>query len=245
MRLTPVVAIVQARVGSSRLRGKVLEEIGGWPMLQWTLERVRLARKVDGVVLAIPMQAENDPLIAIARHLGVDVYRGSESDVLHRFAEAAREFQAETVVRVCADSPLVAPEFIDAAVDCYEAECPDLAYNLGPLYGCQFPFGMGCEVFGKEMLFRMDQTTAEPSHREHVTAYLHDHRSDYRISMVPYQERWGRCDTGVDLSVDVSEDLELVRKLAVGLQFDASAEVIVERARRLARPGATAAAPAG
>jgi spore coat polysaccharide biosynthesis protein SpsF len=172
-------------------------------------------------------------LSAIAHDLDVDVYRGSEDDVLRRFAEAAREFRAETIVRVCADSPLVAPEFIDAAIDCYEVERPDLAYNLGPRYGCEFPFGMGCEVFGKEILNNMDAKVTEPQHREHVTAYLHNHRDEYRISIVPYRPYWVRCNTNIHLTVDLPEDLDYIRRLASCMQFDTPVNAIVERIRTI------------
>ena len=226
--LHPVVAIIQARVGSSRLPGKVLEDLNGWPLLSWTIKRVQLAQRVDRIVLATGTNSENDPLEEVARSCGVDVFRGSEDDVLGRFAGAARQFKAETVVRVCADSPLVAPEFIDSAVFHYESKRPDLAYNLGPLFGCGYPFGMGCEVFGTDLLFDMDVNAREPSQREHVTPFIHEQQERFDIGIVPYRSEWGVCDTTVSLAVDTPEDLERMRKLMVGMQFDVPASVVVQ-----------------
>ncbi|HNC94755.1 MAG TPA: NTP transferase domain-containing protein, partial [Myxococcota bacterium] len=108
-----VVAIIQARMGSVRFPGKMLANLHGYPVLEWVLHRVAQATEVDEVVLATTDMARDNPLVELAGRLAVPVHRGSESDVLGRFADAAAAFDAEGVVRICADNPFIDPAEID------------------------------------------------------------------------------------------------------------------------------------
>lgn len=199
-------AIVQARMGSTRLQGKVLKPILGKPMLERQLERMRRARSLDGIVIATTEHAGDDPLAAFAVAQGLPVFRGSERDVLSRYAGAARTFGVETVVRVTSDCPLIEPSLIDEAVGVFSAGGADYVSNmLEPTY----PYGLAVEVFSSRSLEQAAARAVQPAEREHVTPYLYWNPGQFRphaLRMAPdlSHHRW---------TVDTPEDLELVRRV--------------------------------
>ncbi len=105
---------------STRLPGKVLRPINGWPMLAWQLAQLAAVRNGGRIVVATTENPQDDPVDALCRERGVACYRGSEHDVLGRYAEAARKFGSDTVIRVCGDSPLIDPEIVEAVIRAYE-----------------------------------------------------------------------------------------------------------------------------
>ena len=151
----PVVCLVQARMGSQRFPGKMTEDLAGSPVLSWVLNRLGRAKGLDRVVLATTTAPEDDVLAALAESLDFDTFRGATHDVLDRFAAAARSFDAATVVRVCADNPLVAPEVVDTAVAAFHDRRPDYAFNHVPRHGSEYPDGLGAEVVRGDLLQHM------------------------------------------------------------------------------------------
>ncbi|HUK37632.1 MAG TPA: NTP transferase domain-containing protein [Methanomicrobiales archaeon] len=164
-----VVAVIQARMGSRRLPGKSLMEIGGIPLLRYVIERVKQAKTVGRVVLATSTAPENDPLCTLAESLGIGVYRGSEEDVLSRFREVARETGADLVVRICADNPLVDGGEIDRVVDHHIRTGSQYSFNHVPTCRNRYPDGLGAEVINADLLAALDPASLTPEDREHVT----------------------------------------------------------------------------
>jgi spore coat polysaccharide biosynthesis protein SpsF len=161
--------IVQARMGSTRLPGKVAQTIAGKPALAHVLERCRRIKGSDAVVCAVPDVAESLALERIAYACGASVFRGSEHDVLGRYLGAAREAGADLVMRVTSDCPLVDPAVCDAVLELRTREGADYAANNMPR---SFPHGLDCEAFTVEALAQADRETREPYDREHVTPWL-------------------------------------------------------------------------
>ncbi|OYU71783.1 MAG: hypothetical protein CFE45_42280 [Burkholderiales bacterium PBB5] len=128
------VAIVQARMGSTRFPGKMLAPLGGRPLLEWVLRRVQSARLVDAVVLATTDLQRDKPLVDLARNLGVATFTGSESDVLGRFAAASAQHRADVVVRVCADNPFVDGAEIDRLLAFFAVQDVDYAWDHASAY---------------------------------------------------------------------------------------------------------------
>jgi spore coat polysaccharide biosynthesis protein SpsF len=226
------VALVQARMGSSRLPGKMMMDLCGYPVLHWVLYRVKQAQRLDEVVLATTERKQDDPLTELAQSLKVRVFRGSEADVLGRFRDAAREFKADVVVRVCADNPLIAPEEIDRLVDLYrsllnQGADPDrlYAFNHLPRLGNRYADGLGAEIFSQKLLHNLAHLAVAPPHREHVTTYLWEHAADYDIHAVPAPPEVAYPE--VKLDVDTPEDLERLRILGAHLSLKSSARDIV------------------
>ena len=162
-----VVAIVQARMGSVRLPGKVLSPVLEKPALEHLIERLSHAELVDQVVLAVPDTAANDELSILADRLGVTCFRGSETNVLDRFGLAADSTDAQVIVRITGDCPLVAPELVDRVL----SELATKQYDYLRT-GQSFPDGFDVEAFTMEALRRARAEATEPYDREHVTPYM-------------------------------------------------------------------------
>jgi glutamate-1-semialdehyde 2,1-aminomutase/spore coat polysaccharide biosynthesis protein SpsF len=200
----PVVAIIQARMGSSRLPGKSLAEIEKRPMLWHVIDRVNRATLVDRVVVATTTAPADDAIEEMCRENGVACYRGSENDVLDRFYHAARAEKAAHVVRITADCPLIDPEVIDRVVRRFQRGDLDYASNAMVR---SYPDGLDTEIFSFSALERAWHEASKPSEREHVTPYLRSEK--FRTANVEndstylYQHyRW---------TVDEVEDLEFIR----------------------------------
>ena len=165
------VAVVQARMGSSRLPGKVLKDVGGRPMIQFLLERLARARSVDAIVLATSSAASSDSLAEFVQGLGYDVYRGSEDDVLDRTYQASLSAEATTVIRITGDCPLVDPALVDEAVAAFVAGDVDYLSNVAPP---TYPDGLDIEVFSFAALERAWSEAKAPAEREHVTSFIRE-----------------------------------------------------------------------
>lgn len=164
-----VVAIVQARMGSTRLPNKVMKTIGGKPMIEVLLSRLAMSAELNQIVVATSTAAGNIPLASHVRSLGYSCYQGSENDVLDRFLCAAREAQADTIVRITGDCPLVDPGLVDNAIRTFTAGQLDYLSNVAPP---SYPDGLDIEVFSRQALERAAQETSDAFDHEHVTPYL-------------------------------------------------------------------------
>lgn len=200
------VAIIQARMRSTRLPGKVLAEVAGRPMLAQQLRRMREARGVDEIVVATTIDAADDPVVELARREGVRWFRGDEVDVLGRYLGAARESHAEVVVRVTADCPLLDAEVMDRVV---AALAPSLDYASNTLRRT-YPRGLDVEAFHADVLERMARLATSRAAREHVTYFLHRERPDLFLSGEVVADE---DSSDLRWTVDTAEDLELVRAI--------------------------------
>lgn len=208
-KTSPVVAVVQARMGSTRLPGKVLADIAGKPMLWYVIERVRRARTVDQVIVATSVAAGDDVLAEFCEKAGVAVFRGSEDDVLDRYYQAARVQGAGTVVRVTADCPFLDPGIIDRVVANYLEGGADYVTNT---LERGFPEGVDTEVFSFGALERAWKEARRPSEREHVTPYL---RTSGRFAVRSVGCKDGETLPELRLAVDEPEDLAFARAVYV------------------------------
>lgn len=198
------VAVIQARMGSTRLPGKVLEDVAGEPMLARVVERARGARTLDRVVVATTTAPADDAVAAFCAERGYDIFRGSEDDVLERYHGAAVAFGARTVVRLTADCPLLDPGVIDEVVSVYHAGGYDYVANI---LECTFPDGLDTEVFSREALGRARGEARLRSEREHVTPYIRNHPELFRHRNVRGDEDW----SALRWTVDEPRDLAFVR----------------------------------
>lgn len=198
------VALIQARLGSSRLPLKSLLCLRGLPLIDWIVQRVATATRVDKVVVAIPNTPLDDVLAAHLHDKGVACFRGSEDDVLHRFCEAGRAFEATQVVRVCADNPLVSGEAIDQLLQFYAQGGVDYAYNHIPRNN-RWPDGLGAETLSFALLEELERKAHLPQHREHCLSYLWDNADSYRIATFDPTNP-ALCRPEVKLDMDTKED---------------------------------------
>jgi spore coat polysaccharide biosynthesis protein SpsF len=201
-------AVIQARMGSSRLPGKVLLDIAGTPMLGRVVDRARRGRSVNLVIVATTTGPQDDPLAAYARSLSVDVFRGDENDVLDRYYQAAKAFDLDVVARITSDCPLLDPGILDTVVQAVidAGEPVDFCSNT---LQRRFPRGLDVEVAPLATLDRLWRTALLPHYRAHVFPYIYEHPAEFVTRSV--------TDT-VDRSymrwtVDTDEDLRFVREV--------------------------------
>lgn len=201
------VIIVQARMGSTRLPGKVLEHVEGVPMLALQIERLRRCRSADEIVIATTAAERDEPVVALAEELAVRWYRGSESDVLARYVGAARDAGADVIVRVTADCPLIDPAVTDRVIEALLGSGADYASNTQVR---TYPRGLDTEVFHQDVLRRIDRMADSRPAREHVTYFINYDRPDLFV-----RESVEDSEDNSDLrwTVDEQADLDLVREI--------------------------------
>jgi spore coat polysaccharide biosynthesis protein SpsF len=204
------ITIVQARMGSRRLPGKSMMPVWkGVSLIELVLRRITRARLPARTILATSTDSKDDVLVPIAKKCGVTIFRGSEDDVLGRFAAALDRYPADAVVRAAADNPLLDPERIDDLITFFwESQPCDYASNLGPVTG--HPDGVGVEMVSAETLRRLDREAIDPSHREHVVTFLHNNPA-YRSCLLMARPEFRRPQYRLD--IDFTEDLSFIREL--------------------------------
>jgi spore coat polysaccharide biosynthesis protein SpsF len=208
------VAIIQARTGSTRLPGKVLLPLLDRPLLAHVVRRVARATLVDTTVVATTTARRDDPIVELAGREGWLVERGSEDDLLSRYVGSARRHQAEVVVRITSDCPMIDPQLIDDVVAALDRAGADYASNT--LEPRTFPRGLDVEAMTMAALELADAEDRDPISREHATPHIYRHPDRFRLVAVRHP---------IDLSahrwtVDTRADFELVRRLYEALGGD-------------------------
>jgi spore coat polysaccharide biosynthesis protein SpsF len=168
MKSGSVVLIVQARMGSTRLPGKSLMPLAGKPLVYRLLERAKRSKMVERIILAIPTGRADDQLMDIAKSANVDCYRGSENDLLDRYYQAAKAANADIVIRLPADNPVVEPTEIDRIINFHRMGQFDFSTNLSPVLGSNYPDGIGAEAINFKSLEKVWNEQPDALRREHV-----------------------------------------------------------------------------
>ena len=172
------IAILQARMGSTRLPNKVLLKIKGKTLLELYINRVKQSRMIDKIVIATTIKSEDDAIEEIANKLGLDCFRGSENDLLDRYYQCAKEYQADIVVRLCSDDPFVDYQVIDRAIQIFKDNHVDFVTNhFEPTY----PEGLDVEVYSIYALEKSWEEAKLLSEREHVFPYIQNHQDQFEI----------------------------------------------------------------
>jgi spore coat polysaccharide biosynthesis protein SpsF len=202
------VGIIQARMGSTRLPGKVLRDLAGEPMLSRVVERTRRARSLDEIVVATSHLQADDRIESLCCERGWAFYRGSERDVLSRYYEAAKKFEADIVVRVTSDCPLIDAVLIDDHVERLKAGWCEVDFVTNMMQQT-FPLGLAVEAMPMDVLVRMHRMSGTAELREHVTTLAYVAPERFKIEHVLHTAdlssmRW---------TVDTAEDLEFVRRI--------------------------------
>jgi spore coat polysaccharide biosynthesis protein SpsF len=201
------VVIVQARMTSTRLPGKILADLAGRPMLAQQIARIGKCRNVDEIVIATTTNATDDPVAALATDEKVGLFRGSEHDVLARYVGAAHAAHADVVVRITADCPLLDPGIVDRVIDCLLEEPCDYASNTAVR---TFPRGLDVEALHVDALLRTARLGTSQMAREHVTWFIHQDRPDLFLRR---SVRDPVDNSDLRWTVDTPDDLELVRRI--------------------------------
>jgi spore coat polysaccharide biosynthesis protein SpsF len=199
-----IIAVLQARVSSTRLPGKVLKPILGVPMLEHHLERLSEVRCIDRLIVATSIQPDDDPIVELCRRRKVECFRGKLDDVLDRYYRAVESYRPDAVVRLTGDCPLADPEVIDEGIEYF---CNDDYDYVSNCVERTYPIGLDAEIFRFEALRQAWREAQLPSEREHVTPFIKNHPERFVL---------GQFKNDIDLShhrwtVDEPEDFEFVR----------------------------------
>ena len=197
--MTSVGLVVQARMGSTRLPGKVLRPIGDMPLLGHVLGRLSQLSKPWPVVVATSTEARDDAIVAWCQQANVTAFRGSEHDVLGRYVQCARTFEFQHLVRLTADNPFTDMSELERLVQLHLADGFDYTHSFGMM-----PLGVGTEIFTLASLEKSNIEGRKPHHREHVNDYIQEHPELFRIGMldVPLDKQ----AHDLRLTVDTEED---------------------------------------
>jgi len=203
-----VIVIVQARMGSTRLPGKIMKQVLGKTLLEYLLERLQRVKRCDAICVATTMKLQEQPILDTCYKMSVKTFRGSEEDVLERYFLAARELKADAVVRVTSDCPLIDPAEVDKLIGYYLANKDNYDF-VADVPGRSYPWGMSAEIFSFETLEVAHKNALSHSQREHVTPFIRMNPQMFRSGHVAYEEdqrdhRW---------TVDTLEDFQLVSKI--------------------------------
>lgn len=206
-----VVATIEARMGSSRLPGKVLAPIGDLVSLSMMIGRLRRSQTLSDICVATTTNPDDDAIVALTSDLGVGVFRGAEDNVLERVLLAAQSVDADIIVETTGDCPMIDPGLLDACVLAYFSVDVHYCSNVGT----GLPRGLEAQVFATELLAEVNRLTDDPTDQEHVSLYIYEHPDRYDLLRVPapgvlHRPNWR-------WTVDTQDDLAFVRRVVENL----------------------------
>ncbi|MCS6808539.1 MAG: glycosyltransferase family protein [Bacteroidota bacterium] len=208
--MTRIIAIVQARMSSTRLPGKVLKPLGSKPAIAQVIHQLSGANNIHKIVVATSVDASDDPVVMWARRAHVEYTRGSLYDVLDRYYHAALHYKPDAIVRITADCPLLDAEVVDAVIERFlQGDC-DYAANINPP---TYPDGLDTEVMTFAALERTWKEATHPVEREHVTLYIRNHPKLFRIANVQHTEDLSKLRWTLDTPEDYAFLNKVVQKL--------------------------------
>ena len=220
------ILIIQARMGSTRLPGKVLKELDGVPLLKFMTDRVLDSKLVDKVVIATTVRKKDDAIVSFCDSYNLSYYRGSEDDVLDRYYQVAKFHGAKTIIRCTADCPLIDSEVIDKTIELFLNSNVDYASNTCPPDLKKYPDGSDVEVFSFDALERAWKESIDVKDREHVTFYFWKRGKDFSTAMLDNKHNWGKYRITVDYKEDFIVVERIIKQLKKEGKLGSTSEII-------------------
>ncbi|XGI83033.1 cytidylyltransferase domain-containing protein [Halorutilales archaeon Cl-col2-1] len=219
--MTNITVIIQARVGSSRLPGKVMYPLDGQPVLKHVVKRTASSDDVTEIVVATSKQPQDDVIEQYAPEFGAEVIRGSETNVLSRFEYGVEKYESDIVVRVTGDCPLISPQFLDQSIEIIQTK--DIDYVCASL-DRTFPRGITCETFTTDSFNRVSSESSKPRHREHVTPYYRENPNKFSLYNIEsselFDQEWLQNRTDLRLTLDEPSDYHLFEKIYREIEYN-------------------------
>lgn len=207
------VAIIQARMGSTRLPGKIMKLLAGKTVLEHVIERVTKSKEINEIVIATTTNEQDDLVVGEAQRLGVKSFRGSEEDVLSRYYYAAKKYNAQIVIRITSDCPLIDFEVVDSIIRNFKSNSFDYISNT---LNRTFPRGLDCEVFSFDALEKTFQNAKVKYQKEHVTPYIYENNHLFKINQYCSDED----NSNFRCTLDTYEDYELIKAILERINED-------------------------
>ena len=211
--VTKIIAIIQARMGSTRLAGKVLLKVKNKPILDYVIYRLSKSKKIDDIILAITTSKKDDVLEEYAIKKSVKYFRGSEDDVLSRYYLAAKKYNADYIVRITSDCPFIDPEIVDNIIERHFNEGADYTANI---LKRTYPRGVDTEVINFEAIKQAYENAETSFQKEHVTPYIARQPEKFKLLSIEAKGKMRRPD--IRVTIDTKEDYKLIEKIL--LHFD-------------------------
>ena len=225
------IAIIQARMNSSRLPGKMLKKIGNYLVIEWVIRRVKKAKSIDKIILATSKKKIDQKFKIISKKLGINFFAGSEKDVLSRFVNSVIDYKKANIIRICADNPFIEPGGINKLISFYKKKNYDYVCNR-QVFNNVYSDGFGAEILSLNLLRKLDKLVKNKKLREHVTLYLWKNKKKFKIHSLKTSKHLAYPDLKFD--VDTIKDLNFLKKIAKNkININSSAKNIVKVAKKL------------
>ncbi len=221
--MTTILGIIQARMGSKRLPGKMLMKLGDEYIIYWVIKRLLRCKKIDQLIVATSKNIIDDDLTKACDKIGIPVFRGSESDVLGRFYELSKEYNSDIIVRICADNPFIDSFEVDKLIDFFVKNKCDYSFNHQNKLNNNYADGFGAEIFTKNTLSYLNSVCKDISIREHVTLHIWKNLDDFNVKYFKAAKELSYPELTFD--IDTEQDYEKLSKLisqGVNLRTEAS-----------------------
>ncbi len=196
---------------SQRLPGKMMVKLNGYPILEWVVKRSIFSKHIDEIVIATSNLKKDDIIAEFAKNNGVNLFRGSEKNVLGRFAKAANKYKADIIVRICADNPFIDAREIDRLINFFNKNKYDYACNHRDLLGSNYADGFGAEILSSKLINKLNKSVKDANEREHVTLHILNNQESYRIAGVSAPKKIAFPKLRFD--IDNIDDLERMKKI--------------------------------
>lgn len=210
-----IVAIIEARMGSNRLPGKVLKKINNKPIIKILIERLKLSKNIDNIVIATTKKRLDERIINFCKKNSLDYFRGSENDVLDRVTKASIKYKATHILQITGDNPLVDYKVVDYMIDYYFKNKFDYITNngFGDINKRKIPIGMDVQFFSAEKLKLINNFKLNKIYREHPSLYFYKNRNKkFKIKNVPIPKKWV-TNQNIRLTIDTKEDYDLITEI--------------------------------
>ena len=225
------IAIIQARMNSSRLPGKMLKKIGKYSIIEWVIKRLKKAKYLDEIILATSKKKIDRKFKIISRKLNINYFAGNEKDVLTRFIDTVKGIQKANIIRICADNPFIDPTEINKLISFYKRKEYDYVCNR-QVFSKVYCDGFGAEIFSIDLLRKLDKLVKDKNLREHVTLYLWKNKKKFKIHSLKSNKYLAHPHLKFD--VDTNDDLNFLNKIASNkISINTSAKNIVNIAKKL------------
>ena len=225
------IAIIQARMNSSRLPGKMFKKIGKYLIIEWVIKRLKKTKSINKIILATSKKKIDQNFKTISEKLGINFFAGSEKDVLGRIVDSVSEFKKANIIRVCADNPFIEPKEINKLISFYKKKNYDYVCNR-QVYSNVYSDGFGAEILSLNLLRKLDKLVKNKKLREHVTLYLWENKKKFKIHSLKLNKHLAYPNLRFD--VDNIKDLNFLKKIAKHkININTSAINIVKIAKKL------------
>ena len=221
------VAIIQARMGSKRLPGKMLKKLSKFSLIEWSVLRIMQSKKINKIVLATTNLKKDDLLVKVAKKYKISIFRGSEKDVLGRFFKAAKKIKAKNIIRICGDCPFIDPGELDRLITFFYLKKCDYVCNMENKLNSKYADGFGAEIFSYKTLKRLNNLVTKPFEREHVTVYIWKNLKFFKIFSIPAPKSlaYPKLKFFINTKKDYMRIKRLIKKNEINI-FSSAKEII-------------------